>query len=173
MNPVLDAIKTRRSTRAFTDRKVEKQVLEALVEAARYAPSGMNRQTWKFTVVQNPQVIETLAALIRTELDRSEDYCFYHANALILTSNERESPHGVEDCACALQNIFLAAHSMGVGSVWINQFKGICDRPAVRAVLDELGLPDNHIVLGVAALGYSAEPSKTVEKKANVVSWIL
>ena len=92
---------------------------------------------------------------------------------LILASNERDNPHGVEDCACALENVFLAAHALGIGSVWINQLKGICDRPKVRALLTRMHLPESHIVLGCAALGYAARPAPPALKKRNVVEWVL
>lgn len=173
MNEVLKNIQTRRSIRAFTDQKIEKDILEALVDAARYAPSGRNLQSWKFTVVQNPEMLEKLAKAIRAELKLDESYCFYHANVLILASNERDNHLGASDCACALENIFLAAHSLGVGSVWINQLNGICDAPGVRAVLNELNLPESHIVLGSAALGYAAAEARPAEKKTDVVEWVL
>ena len=51
--------------------------------------------------------------------------------------------------------LFLAARSYGVGSVWINQMQNINDRPAVRALLDEIGVPADHVIYGVAALGYA------------------
>ena len=60
-NQVLETIKTRRSIRAFTDRNISREDLELLTEAARYAPSGLNRQTWKFTVVQRPELLKKLA----------------------------------------------------------------------------------------------------------------
>lgn len=169
---VLEAIKTRRSIRAFTDRKISREDLEIIAEAAIYAPSAMNRQSWKFTVVQDKARIEALAAAIRKELGRDEDYNFYRPDVMILASNERDNHNGAEDCACALENIFLAAHALGIGSVWINQLKGICDVPDVRAVLRELKLPENHIVLGMAALGYPAAPPKQVAKNHSVVEWI-
>lgn len=173
MNEVLEAIKTRRSIRVFTKQKISRADLELLTDAARYAPSGMNRQTWKFTVVQDPVMLEKLAQVIRSELGRGADYNFYGANVLILASNERENPLGAPDCACALENIFLAAHSIGLGSVWINQLCGICDAPSVRAVLNELHLPENHLVYGCAALGYPAEAGRPANKKDDVVEWIL
>ena len=87
----------------------------------------------------------------------------------IIPSNEKSSPFGKEDNACALENIFLAAHSFGIGSVWINQLQGICDAPAIRAVLDELEIPADHVVYGMAALGYPAEaPNKQVVKTGKV-----
>ena len=60
------------------------------------------------------------------------------------------------DCACAMQNIFLAAKSLGIGSCWINQLGQTYDDPEVRAFLTKLSIPENHRVYGCAALGYAA-----------------
>lgn len=166
MNDFVKTLLTRRSVRAFKPDPVSVEDLETLMEAAAYAPSGMNRQTWEFTAVANPEKIQELAALIREELGR-EQYDMYRPAALIIPSNRKDSPFGREDNACALENIFLAAHSMGIGSVWINQLQGISDRPAIRKFLTELGIPEDHVVYGMAALGYAAkEPAADVKKTA-------
>ena len=156
MNEVMNAILTRRSIRKFTADPIPAEVLEDLVKAALHAPSGMGKQTWQFTVVTNHEIIHRLCGLIGTELGR-EGYDMYGPAAVIIPSNEKESPWGKEDNACAMENIFLAAHSLGIGSVWINQAKGICDEPEVRQVLREFGMPDTHVIWGMAALGYPAE----------------
>ena len=67
--------------------------------------------------------------------------------------------------ACAMENIFLAAHSLGIGSVWINQLQGICDEPSIREILNDFGIPADHIVYGMAALGYADDVK--AEKKAD------
>ena len=120
MNEVMNAILTRRSIRKFTADPIPAEVLEDLVKAALHAPSGMGKQTWQFTVVTNQEIIHRLCGLIGTELGR-EGYDMYGPAAVIIPSNEKESPWGKEDNACAMENIFLAARSYGVGSVWINQ----------------------------------------------------
>lgn len=79
----------------------------------------------------------------------------YQPEILIIPSNQRDNPHGKEDNACAMENIFLAAHSLGIGSVWINQLQGICDEPSIREILNDFGIPADHIVYGMAALGYA------------------
>ncbi len=164
MNPVIEAILTRRSTRAFTDKPLTRDEMETLINAGRYAPSGMNRQTWHFTGILNQEKIHELATCISTVLDR-KDYNFYNAPALILVSNEKEGRWSRDDNACALQNILLAAHSMGIASVWVNQLKGICDDPRVRPLLTHMEIPENHEIYGLAALGYDAgEPKGMVEK---------
>ncbi len=164
MNEVLQNILTRRSVRDFSDQTISKEHLETLIKAGLSAPSGRGRQTWKFTGILNQAIITDLATTLGTLLGR-EGYDFYKPSALILVSNESDSPWGRDDNACALQTIFLAAHSMGIGSVWINQFLDQCDNSELRNILDNLGIPSNHTIYGVAALGYSmSEPKGMVEK---------
>ncbi|MCM1055091.1 MAG: nitroreductase [Bacteroides sp.] len=168
MNEVIENILTRRSVRAFTDKPVPRAELETLVKCALYAPSARNLQTWKFTVLTEKEDIRELAAAIGGALGRA-DYDMYRPAALIIPSNKADSPFGRDDNACALQNIFLAAHSLGIGSVWINQLSGICDEPEVRKVLDRLEIPREHIVFGMAALGYASDAQpKTAEKTGEV-----
>ena len=167
-NAVIETLMTRRSVRAFQEKSIPSDQLQAILETARFAPSGMGRQTWKFTAVTNRDKIQKLAAAISKELGR-EGYNMYQPEVLIIPSNDVESKFGKEDNACALENIFLAAWSFGIGSVWINQLQGICDRPAIREILDSFGIPKNHVVYGMAALGYPAqEPKKDVEKIGEV-----
>lgn len=168
MNAVMENLFTRRSVRAFKAEALPLDQLQEIVRAGAYAPSGKGMQTWKFTVVTNQEQIQKLAQAIAVELDR-ENYDMYKPAALILPSNLSDSIFGKEDNACALENIFLAAHACGIGSVWINQLQGICDRPAIRAILTEWEIPENHVVYGFAALGYALnEANKEVVKSGAV-----
>ena len=124
MNETLKTILTRRSTRKFLNKPIPEEELRQIIQAALHAPSGMGRQTWQFTLVKNREKIQALAAVIEKTLRRT-GYDMYQPEAVLIPSNDRESPHGREDDACAMENILLAAHSMGIGSVWINQLQGI------------------------------------------------
>lgn len=170
MNEVMNAILTRRSIRKFTDQPIPEDVLKDIVDAALHAPSGMGKQTWQFTVITNKEMISRLADTIGNELGR-ENYDIYKPAALFMPSNITGGNWTKEDNACALENAFLAAHSHGVGSVWINQMQNINDRPAIRAILDELGVPADHSVTGMAALGYPAPdaPVLPIERIGKVV----
>ncbi len=168
MNETMNTILTRRSTRKFLNKPIPDEDLQQVIRAALHAPSGMGKQTWQFTVVKNREKIQELASVIRTVLNR-EGYDMYQPEVLVIPSNDRESPFGREDNACAMENIFLAAHSMGIGSVWINQLQGICDDPAVRQVLSSLGIPHGHVVYGMAALGYADDEKAEKERIGRVV----
>ena len=163
MNETLKSLFERRSIRSFTDEQIPIEDLKLIAEAARLAPSARNSQKWKFTVVQNKELISELCAVIEKELNR-DGYNMYCPNALIIATAETDYEYAKEDCACALENIFLAAHSLEIGSVWINQLLGICDRESVRVVLTKLNIPSNHSAFGIAALGYAAGEAKEINK---------
>lgn len=170
MNTVMENLLTRRSIRAFEDREIPREKLDQILKAAQYAPSAMNRQTWQFTAVLNRTKIQELAEAIGKALGR-DNYNMYEPQAIIITSNLRDARFGIDDNACALENIFLAAHSFGIGSVWINQLRDACDDPYVRQMLRDFGIPDDHTTYGIAALGYAApaEPKEVVKTGKIVI----
>lgn len=185
MNAVLENIKARRSVRAYTDRQVSAEDLDLILESATYAPNGMHMETWHFTAIQNKALLVELneavkSAFAKSDLPRlkergqSQTYCcYYHAPTLIIVSNEPTQWWAGMDCACALENIFLAATSLGIGSCWINQIGQTCDDPEVRALLTRLGVPAHHKVYGCAALGYPADacdkPKKVKEGTIHIL----
>ncbi|MEG0190841.1 MAG: nitroreductase family protein [Lachnospiraceae bacterium] len=171
MNEMLESILTRRSCRSYTDQEITAEDLAMILQAGRYAPSGRNRQLSQFTVVRKRENIQALARVVGTALDRDEGYNFYDPKVIILVSNETENPLGCQDSACALENIFLMAHSLGIGSCWINQLRDICDRPEVRTILDTFGVPSNHKVWGIADLGYAKGPYKEIVRNDNVIKY--
>lgn len=168
MNQTIETILTRRSTRKFSDKPIPQEDLDLILKAALCAPSGMGLQTWQFTVVKNQEKIVSLAKAIEARLER-RGYDMYAPKVIIIPSNARDSRFGREDNACAMENIFLAAHSLGIGSVWINQLQGICDDPAIRRELDALGIPADHVVYGLAALGYADDVKADKERTGRVV----
>lgn len=169
MNAVIENILTRRSVRSFEDKKIPREDMELIVKAGKYAPSAMNKQTFQLTVVQNPDVIKKLYTAIPKYMSGlADDYNFYGCKNLVLISDETGKDIGQMDCACVAQNIFLAAHSMGIGSVWINQLRDTSDGPEVRAALTEAGVPENHRVWVIAALGYPTEAAADKEKIAKI-----
>ena len=172
MNDVLQNILTRRSVREFKEEQIKDEELDLILKAGTYAPSGMNKQSWQFTVVQNKEKIELLAKVVRELLGRDAGYNFYAPPTLIMLSNEKDNTNGLADCSCALENIFLMANSLGIGSCWINQLKTICDEKEVRGILTSFGIPENHIVWGMASIGYPKSVAKEHERNDGVIKFI-
>ncbi len=170
-NSIFENISTRRSIRVFTQQPIAKADLETIVQAGAWAPTAMNRQTFQFTVISRQEEIERLASILGKEMGNAA-YDFYKPAALILVSNEREGTNPVADVACAMENMFLQAHALGIGSVWINQFKDLCDRPAVRSALEAYGIPQQQIVWAACALGYGAQKEVSAPDRRSVIRFI-
>lgn len=99
MNAIIENLLTRRSTRAFLQKEIPDNELNEILQAAIYAPSGMGKQTWKFTVLCNQEKIQQLAELIGRKLGR-KGYDMYRPQVLIIPSNQKENPHGIRQCMC-------------------------------------------------------------------------
>lgn len=180
----LQFLKARRSTRAYLDKAVPSEFLEAVLEAGRYAPSGKNVQATHFLVIRNKTVLNRLARLVREGFhrageDRPEGYTFhYNPDVLIITCNRLDNPNGPADCACALENMMLMASSLELGSCWINQLKSLNADPEINGYLFSLGMDPQERVYGALALGYAAtedglpnhEPG---QRKGNPVTIII
>lgn len=187
-NEMLDCIRGRRSTRRFQERQIEAEQLETLLEAAIWAPSGGNSQSWLFTAIQNGDVLLKLNGLVREGFQRwtpdddypgklgakaaaqKENYNFFHrAPTLIIASNRPNYENAMADCALALENLFLAAHSLGLGSCYINQLHWLRNDPGVRDYLFELGIPREHTICSSAAVGYIADASSVPLRKKGTI----
>ncbi len=183
-NEVLENIKARRSVRAYTEQQVPEEDLRTILEAATYAPSGMHLETWHFTAIQNVSKLAELNERIKGAFAKRDDVrlqerarnkaycCYYHAPTLVIVSNEPTQWWAGMDCACAIENMFLAAQSLGIGSCWINQLGTTCDDPGVREFITALGVPVSHKVYGCVALGYGDPkiPMKEKKVKADTVT---
>jgi nitroreductase len=190
MNEVIENILTRRSIRSYKSEQISDEELNTVLEAARYAPSGSNSQSWVFTVLQNQAKIDEMNDIIREvfkeikvdentyrsiksgkKAAENDNYHFcYHAPTLVIVSNDRSYSNGMADSAAALENIFLASHSLGFGSCWINQPRWFGEEPKLREYLKQLGVPDNHMVCGAAAIGYNSgnEPNALPRKEGSI-----
>ncbi len=173
-NPVVHAIMNRRSIRDFTDRRIPREILETIVTCGCHAPSGHNMQTWRFTVVRDRAAVSRLREAAGQAAKRNHVYFygFQNPDALILISNDVRNPDGVQDSSCAAQNIMLAAHTYGIGSVWVNVLMKLCGEPEIREILDAYGIPKNHNVWAMLALGYPANRPAVLAKKKDVVRWV-
>lgn len=174
MNPVIRAILARRSVRNYTERPVPENVLSMILKAGYYAPSGHNLQTWRFTVIRSREKIEELKTVTKEVCKRKKVIChgFENPPCLILISNDRRNANGCQDASCAAENIFLAALSYGLSSVWLNPLMTICDEKEIRDLLEEYGIPDEHIVWCMAAIGYSESRGTLLAKKEDVIRFV-
>lgn len=172
---MLDIIKTRRSTRKYQDKPVSEELLNKIIEAGRYAPSGGNSQSTHFIVVRDPRVLDKLAQLVQQEFAKMEvtpgmyksmvssitqsqkgGYVFHHnPPVFIITANQKDYGNNIADCSCALENMMIMANALDLGSCWINQLKWLNENPVILEYMRELGLKEGELVYGAMSLGYA------------------
>lgn len=171
MTPVMQNLLERRSVRAYTPEPPTHDQLEQIVLAGQFAPSGKNLQEWHFIVVENPEETRRLAALMGEELGR-KSYDLYGAPCIILAANKKDARNAMADCCAALENMMLAAHDMGLGSCWINQFRDLWGNPRVESYLEKLGLPAGYAVQCSAIFGHPAKTPTAPARKPNTVTFV-
>jgi nitroreductase len=189
MNPVIEAIKKRRSVRSYEVKAVPKDVLNTLIDAGNQAPSAMNSQPWRFVVVEDKDLKKKLlgAALpnakkilenvkaedperykqIMKRYEEMEDPIYYSAPAvLFVIGSGRYADHS---CPLACENIMLAAYSLGIGSCWVGFGSMVTEDKEVIKALD---LKEDEKIYGPIVLGYPKIFPDPPPKKAPVVKWL-
>lgn len=147
---VSEAIKARRSVRAYQDRPVGEKELERVLEAARLAPSASNRQEWKFVVVRDKRLRQQLA-----DTAHGQDFVGQAPVVIVACAVEHDHvmscghPSHLVDVSIAIDHITLAARELGLGTCWIGAF----DQAQVRKIL---GIPASVQVIELLPLGYPA-----------------
>jgi nitroreductase len=164
---------TRRfSCRSFETRPIDRTTLEAVLDAARWAPSGGNLQPWRFVVVLDADRRRALA-------DAAFGQTFLAQSPVVITvcavPDESASRYGtrgrelycLQDTAAAAQNILLAATGLGLGSCWVGAFDE-------AAVARELDLPTAWRPVALIAIGWPAatEPRRSRRSPDEIIRWI-
>lgn len=173
-NQVVRAILSRRSIRDFTDKPIPDGLLDMILKCGYYAPSGHNMQTWRFTVLKRREDINRLFDVTRIAADKKGVYVYglNKPKVIVLVSNDNRNKYGCQDASCAAENMMLAAHSYGIGSVWLNPLMTLRDVNPVKSVLDDFGVPRNHTVWCMLALGYPEYAGKLLKKNDKVVNFV-
>jgi len=156
---ILDVIKTRRNVKEFLPKFVEWDKISKILEAARHAPSSGNLQNWKFIVAIDPALKQRLAEAAL------QQYEIINAGVLIVVCGEPEKAeryyglrgerlYTVQNCACAIQNMLLEAHALGLATRWIWAFEE-------EMIKRDLKIPEEVRPQAIIAVGYP----KTIPQK--------
>jgi nitroreductase len=151
-NPVLKAIRDRRSIIRFKSTPIDDEKVKAVLEAGRWAPSWMNMQPWRFITVKDGGIKEQLSSIVPTFFNLSiKDASI----CIVVCVNPKEDPyHFIEDGTTATQNMALAAQSLGLGTSWIGVFSLDNERSSAERKLKEiLAIPKDWRVISVLPLG--------------------
>ncbi len=180
MENVIECIYNRRSIRKYKKKEIPKEIIEKIIHAGVMAPSARNVQPCRFSVVVGKdRILEIGKRVVEMFHERgrsvspqrmaTEEECiFYNAPCLIVVSGDPEHSYLKDDVNLCVENMFLAAHSLGIGSCWIGRAKVLEEDPEIK---DELGIQDLQIVAPLV-FGYPDENPATPERKAKILKWI-
>lgn len=184
MNDALKAIAGRRSLRKFKPGQIPDAELQAIIDAGLQAPSGHNDQSWFFAVVQNANLIKEISDGAKeamthvpvpwiSELGRNEKYnIFYDAPTAVVVAAKKDAVSPLADACAAIENMLIAAESLGLGSCWIGFVKFYFTRPER---LKKFGIPDGYEVHYGIALGHKPDdlsltpPVKKYERYFHII----
>ena len=177
----LEAIKTRRSIRKYKSTPVDDKTLELVLEAGRWAPSWANTQCWRFIVVRDSDTKNKLADTligVSDKPNRASEAMKNAPVAIVACGETRKSGYSVRepkrpvtdkgdwymfDVALAMQNLVLAAHALGLGTVFIGAFDAV-------KVAEILGVPEGYVVVAMTPLGYpDEEPTARPRKELSEI----
>lgn len=169
MNETLRNLKTRRSVRAYTAQQVEESLLEQILEAGTYAPTGSGRQTPVIVAIQNPTAVAQLSRMNAAVNGASGDP-FYGAPTVLVVLAERTRGTYLLDGAAVITTLLNAAHALGLGSCWIHRAKEEFESEEGKALLRKWGVEGDYEGVGHVILGYAAEaPAEPAPRKANYI----
>jgi len=165
MNKPLDALQAfaaRQSTRAFSARPVDREVLEAIIDAARLAPTANNVQPWEFVVVTDAETRRKMAEL--TDWGK-----FIADSPACVAVFCKDTKYYLEDGSAATQTILVAAAALGVQSCWVAGDK----KPYAASMAALLGVPEGHKLVSLIPLGYAGKSVKQAAKRelGSVLHW--
>jgi nitroreductase len=181
-NKVLQCIHTRRSVRDYQNKLVPDDIIRELLQAAVMAPSANNTQPWHFTIVSDKKTIDYLAKRVslaweKEEVERKFGFklgrsgsVFFNAPLLIVISGPKDYYWLKDDVNLAVENMFLAAHSLGLGSCWIGYAKALNFDQETK---DKLGIPGDFEIAAPLIFGYPQEARKEIPPRTpNIIRWI-
>ena len=171
MNEVLKAIKERRSYRAFKPEMPPQELIGQIIEAGLYAPSGMSSQSPIIVELTNKELRDKLSVMNREVVGFKEGDPFYGSPVVLIVLGDRKAPTHVYDGSCAIENMLLAAHSLGLGGIWIHRAKEVFDSDEGKAILKQIGIEGNYEGVGHCVIGYpvAEEAPKAEDRKAGRV----
>lgn len=173
MNDILKAMKERRSIRKFKADMPAKRDIEQIIEAGLYAANGMGKQAAITVAVTNRDLRNRLSAA-NCKIGGWKDGFdpFYDAPVILIVLADKNWANRVYDGSLVMGNMMLAAHSLGLGSIWIHRAKEEFEMPEYQQVLKDLGIEGEWEGIGHCAVGYiDGDLPKAAERKTGRVFW--
>ena len=163
-NEVLECIRTRRSIRRYKNEQITDEDLNTVLEAGTWAPTSKGQQQPFIVAVQKPELIDKLVKM-NAEIMGVTSNPYYGAPTIILVFAPIDYGKGLQDGSCILENMMLAAHSIGLGSCWINREIEMFETEEGKEIMKEMNLPAGLMGIGALSVGYPASFPLTVKAR--------
>ena len=161
-NDLVQLIMTRTSIRAFLDKPVSDETVEALLKAAMAAPSAKNSQPWAFVVIRDRALLEKLGeSLPNAKMTATAPVALVICGVLDKALPGEAREYWIQDAAAATENFLLAVHALGLGAVWTGVHP-ISER--IRIIREALHLPEGVEPFCLIPFGYPAVPASVKDK---------
>ena len=169
MNEALQNLMTRRSIRSYQPKQVEKELLEQVLQAGTYAPTGGGRQTPVIVAVQDEKTVQQLSRMNAAVMGAKSDP-FYGAPTVLVVLAERSRGTFLLDGASVMTTLLNAAYAVGLGSCWIHRAKEMFESDEGKTLLKKWGVEGDFEGIGQVILGYPAGPApEPAPRKANYI----
>ena len=171
-NNVIDTIISRRSIKKYLYKPVAKELVETIVKAGTFAPSGMNRQSAIILAVTDKKTRDILSEINARLLNINSDP-FYGAPVVLVVLAKKDVRTNINDGALVLGNMMIAAHSLGLGSCWIHRAKEEFESEEGKEILRSLGIEGEYEGIGHCIVGYAAPDAlkPQVARKDDYIVW--
>lgn len=161
MNEILNAIRTRRSCRAYTPEMPPRDLIDQICEAGTYAASGMGRQPCRIVAVTDKTLRDRLSAMNAAIMGKGAGFDpFYGAPVVLIVLADRTAPTYLYDGSLVMGDLMLAAHAVGLASCWIHRAKEEFESEEGKAILRGLGIEGDYEGIGHCVVGYPAAPAR-------------
>lgn len=167
----LENLLTRKSIKKYKSDAVDKALIEKIVEAGTYAPTGRNLQSPIILAVSNKKVRDELSAL-NAKILGTENDPFYNAPVVLVVLAKKDVNTRVYDGSTVMENLMLAAHALGLGSCWIHRAREMFETPEGLAILKSLGIEEEYEGVGNCVIGYADMQPIEKPRKKNWVYYI-
>lgn len=181
MNEVIKSIISRQSVKKYKPTMVPEELIASICEAGTYAPTGMGRQSPIIIAVTNKEMRDKLSDMnlqvIRSKgmhTSSGDADPFYGAPVVLIVLAKRDVPTHVYDGTLVMENLLLAAHSLGLGACWIHRAKEMFDSEEGKQILRSLGITEDYEGIGHCIVGYPDvdTPRPQKPRKPDYVKWV-
>ena len=169
MNEVINNIINRRSIRKYKSEMIPDEIIDKIMEAGTYAPSGMNRQPSIIIAIKDKEIRDKLSKLNAKILGQENIDPFYGAPVILIVLADKTYPSYIYDGSLVMQNLMLAAHSLNIGSCWIHRAKEEFETEEGKEILNMLGIKGEYEGIGHCILGYADEEKEILPRKENYI----